>query len=105
MYVILLQTKSSIIPTTVIFLEIRWCNRSYDDLFTNIIDNFTVRCTQKAEQMGLLHPFLYLNYAAERQEVFPSYGKDSLNRLRRVRDQYDPDRFFTTFQTGPFKLG
>ena len=88
----------------MIFLEIRWHDPSRDALYTNIVDDFIARGTRKAKQMGILHPFIYMNYASEGQQVYSSYGKYSMDRFRKVRDQYDPDRLFTIVQAGSFKL-
>lgn len=46
---------------------------------------------------------LFMNDAAPDQDVYSSYGTDSLEKLKQVKQKYDPTGFFTTRQGG-FKL-
>ena len=46
---------------------------------------------------------LFLNDAAPNQDVYASYGQENLQRLKQIKQAYDPKGFFTTRQGG-FKL-
>lgn len=48
--------------------------------------------------------YVYLNDADAGQEVFETYGKESVNRLKEIRDKYDPDRVYTDLMPGGFKV-
>ncbi|PVI04939.1 FAD binding domain-containing protein [Periconia macrospinosa] len=56
-----------------------------------------------AEEEGVKHRFVYLNFAAAFQDPFAGYGADSLRGLRRVARRYDPQGVFQK-QVGGFKL-
>jgi len=48
--------------------------------------------------------YVYLNDADAGQEVFETYGKESVDRLKEIRDKYDPDRVYTDLMPGGFKV-
>lgn len=48
--------------------------------------------------------YVYLNDADIGQEVFETYGKESVDRLKEIRDKYDPDRVYTDLMPGGFKV-
>lgn len=54
---------------------------------------------------GLATDFLYMGDAAEWQDPIKTYGKKNIQRMRKVRDAYDPDLTFTKLNWGGFKLG
>lgn len=48
--------------------------------------------------------YVYLNDADAGQKVFETYGKESVDRLKEIRDKYDPDRVYTDLMPGGFKV-
>ncbi|KAI8299942.1 hypothetical protein K4K61_010244 [Colletotrichum sp. SAR11_59] len=54
---------------------------------------------------GLATEFIYMGDAGEFQKPLPQYGAANVERMRSVRDQYDPDLTFTKLSWGGFKLG
>lgn len=48
--------------------------------------------------------YLYLNDADAGQDVFASYGKESVDRLKEIRAKYDPNRVYTDLMPGGFKV-
>jgi hypothetical protein len=66
----------------------------------NIVD----RSTTTARTQGLDHPYLYQNYASYQQDVFASYGKENLAKLRSISAKYDPQQVWQQLQPGYFKL-
>ena len=50
------------------------------------------------------HPWRYLNYCAEWQRPFESYGQENLRFLQRVSRKYDPEGLFQEACIGGFKL-
>ncbi|KAI8268252.1 Bifunctional solanapyrone synthase [Colletotrichum sp. SAR11_239] len=54
---------------------------------------------------GLATEFIYMGDAGEFQKPLPQYGAANVERMRAVRDQYDPDLTFTKLNWGGFKLG
>lgn len=58
----------------------------------------------RAEQLGVDKSFVYLNYAAQFQDPIASYGAASVQKLRVVSAQYDPDGMFSRWLPGGFKI-
>ncbi|MCJ1286454.1 hypothetical protein MMC26_005799 [Xylographa opegraphella] len=58
-----------------------------------------------ARRMGLLHRFVYINYADPSQDPIGSYGPANVARLRAASRKYDPKGVFQTQVPGGFKLG
>ncbi|KAK2610729.1 hypothetical protein N8I77_004135 [Diaporthe amygdali] len=48
--------------------------------------------------------YLYLNDADAGQAVFESYGKESVDRLKEIREKYDPNKVYTELMPGGFKV-
>ncbi|KAJ6606019.1 hypothetical protein DFH09DRAFT_1119069 [Mycena vulgaris] len=57
-----------------------------------------------ARERNLLHPFIYMNYASELQDVMGSVGTENLRKMRSIKDLYDPHNGFGTLWKGGFKL-
>ncbi|KPM43814.1 hypothetical protein AK830_g2783 [Neonectria ditissima] len=55
--------------------------------------------------LGLSTELLYGGDAADYQNPLLTYPKENLERLRSIRDVYDPDFVFTRLNWGGFKLG
>lgn len=64
----------------------------------------TTRINATAYAQDLGHPYIYQNYAAQEQPVFPNYGQENLKKLRRVSRQYDPNGVWQKLQPGYFKV-
>ncbi|KAI2625177.1 hypothetical protein GGS21DRAFT_531612 [Xylaria nigripes] len=57
-----------------------------------------------AEAHDMLLPWLDLNYASPRQDPLASYGRENVERMRRVAARYDPHGVFQTLCPGGFKI-
>ena len=49
-------------------------------------------------------PFVYLSDAEKGQSVFPTYGQANLQRLKAIRDKYDPGMVYTNLMPGGDKV-
>ncbi|MCJ1447476.1 MAG: hypothetical protein MMC23_007987 [Stictis urceolatum] len=58
-----------------------------------------------AAAKGTGHRYRYLNYCAEWQKPFESYGEDKHRFLQDTGRKYDPSELFQTACAGMFKLG
>lgn len=65
-------------------------------LFTGIEDD--------ARKLDAYEPYVYLNYAAEWQDPIATYGKESIEKLRRVSQVVDPKGVFRNKMPGGFKI-
>jgi hypothetical protein len=54
--------------------------------------------------MGLLNPFVYLNYAFQEEDPIASYGAENVEFLREVSKDVDPEGVFQRLARGGFKL-
>lgn len=74
-----------------VLLTATW-NRAEDDALVNrqalsLLD----QCAAAARELGVDHPYIYLNYAGPGHDVIVAgYGAESVGRLRETSRQYDP---------------
>ncbi|KAL4778617.1 hypothetical protein BJX76DRAFT_366114 [Aspergillus varians] len=59
---------------------------------------------EDSQKLDSYEPFLYMNYAAQWQDPIASYGRGSVERLRRVARGVDPDAVFRVKMPGGFKI-
>lgn len=88
----------------IIDLNVMWSDAADDDAVYKATKALVVAIQQSVSELGGLDPFLYVNYAAPWQRPIESYGKDGVERLRKVRKAYDPKRVFTDLVPGGFKI-
>lgn len=56
------------------------------------------RIKSAAEELGVAHPYRYMNYAMASQadEIFAGYGDGNAQRLREIQRAVDPSGVFTS---------
>ncbi|KUJ06654.1 FAD-binding domain-containing protein [Mollisia scopiformis] len=91
-------------PLLLLETAMLWTDPKDDATVLQTSKNILDRSIALAKERGLHHPFLYQNYAGKRQDVFGSYGEKNLARLRKIRDEYDPDHVFTRLSPGYFNV-
>ncbi|KAJ7577360.1 hypothetical protein C8J56DRAFT_898997 [Mycena floridula] len=69
----------------------------------------SIRAVQKfasdtAESRGLANSWLYLNYALPDQDVYGSYGEETVSRLKSIKKRYDANDVLGKLWHGGFKL-
>ena len=89
----------------VVNIDISWSDAADDERVFGAAQNILDASVAAAKTRGLDHPYLYQNYASLQQDVFASYGRDNLAKLRAIRAKYDPHMVFQKLQPGYFKLG
>jgi len=88
----------------VIVLYAYWTDAALDGLLNNWANSTVQRIEKRAKNMGIFHPFKFLNDANATQRPLDEYGGGkSLARLRDISAKYDTDRVFQTM-VGGFKL-
>ena len=85
-------------------MAIQWNSTQDDERVMNAARKIINRGNETAYSLALGHRFIYQNYAAAEQNVFPSYGAETHSKLKAVREKYDPEGVFTKLQPGYFKL-
>ncbi|CAI6228924.1 unnamed protein product [Periconia digitata] len=89
----------------LVFLQIvfTFTDSSATEGLQSALKDFVRIFNAAAEDEGVKHRFVYLNFAASFQDPFAGYGADSLSLLRRVARKYDPQGVFQR-QVGGFKV-
>lgn len=57
-----------------------------------------------AEREGLLHRWMYPNYATKGQDVYAGFGEENRRKMKEVQRKYDPEGIFDRLQPGYFKV-
>ncbi|KUJ19297.1 FAD-binding domain-containing protein, partial [Mollisia scopiformis] len=91
-------------PLMVMMLSMTWSNAEDDDRIGTEAKTLMKEIEGEVSRLGKLDPFVYLNYAASWQKPITSYGEVNVDRLLRVRNEYDPRRVFTKYVPGGFKI-
>lgn len=86
-------------------IAISWSDASDDARVLAAAQSIVDRSVAAAKAQGLDNQYLYQNYASLQQDVFPSYGKTNLAKLRAISAKYDPAKVWQKLQPGYFKLG
>ncbi|KAF4535233.1 FAD binding domain containing protein [Lasiodiplodia theobromae] len=95
-------------PLFVFLVSTGWSSAEEDaDVFT-MSANTIARIESAAKELGVAHPYRYINYArkGEAEEVFAGYGEANVQRLKEIQRAVDPDGVFTShgLWTGFMKL-
>ena len=92
-------------PLVIVSFTVNWDERRDDDF----VKTTTRRVVEQIEAVAAAnktgHPYRYLNYCAEWQRPFESYGRENWRFLQEVSRRYDPDGLFQKGCVGGFKLG
>ncbi|KAF3172624.1 hypothetical protein TWF788_009388 [Orbilia oligospora] len=88
----------------IISINLTWLLKSQDALAAECVGKVFAKLRQIAEQRGIYHPFMYMNYANGTQDVLSGYGAASGDRLRQVKLEVDPTNDFGTLVKGRYKI-
>lgn len=93
-------------PLVIYLLPWAWKNSKDDQIMREVAQDLVEKSEAAAKEMGLWHPYKYINYAAVWQPVYEGYGEENLRFLKSVQRKYDLDHVFTKggLAGGFFKL-
>ncbi|KAM7214837.1 bifunctional solanapyrone synthase [Rhypophila decipiens] len=91
-------------PLFIVLINPVWTNPADDNRFFGAIEDFLVELRQIASERGLLHRYIFANYAYWKDDVMAGYGADSIERMKAVNAKYDPEGLFQKGVPGGFKL-
>jgi hypothetical protein len=91
-------------PLVITLLTAMWTDEADDAKLEKAAHKMFADIEAKAKALGEYDPFLYAHYARPGQDPYASYGKESVERLKKVRERVDPKGVFTHRVVGPFKL-
>lgn len=72
-----------------------WHERDDDDLVISALDGYFDKIEAVARKMGVLHRFIYPNYAWKDQDVYASFGEQNLAKMQRIQKKTDPSGVFS----------
>ncbi|VUC30967.1 unnamed protein product [Clonostachys rosea] len=90
----------------VALLTLGWSNAEDDKEMYSYADRWMQQAKDQSIQMGLFHPWLYINYANYNQDPFSGYGEVNKRRLEAIQRTVDPKGVFTStgLCRGSFKV-
>jgi len=91
-------------PLMIVFLYNTWASEADDERIHTFITNSLKQFRQAASEKGLLHRYIFTNYAYQTEDVLAGYGEESLERMKEVSKKYDPEGIFQKAVPGGFKL-
>ncbi|KAK4221707.1 bifunctional solanapyrone synthase [Podospora fimiseda] len=91
-------------PLFVILINPQWALSQDDSRIFGAVERMMGGFKQLAAEKGLLHRYLFTNYADKADDVMVGYGKESLERLKATSAKYDPEGVFQKGVPGGFKL-
>jgi hypothetical protein len=91
-------------PLAVASFAINWNEQQHDELVQATARSAIEQMEAFAAAKNTGHRWRYLNYCAEWQRPFQSYGEENLRFLQEVSRKYDPEGLFQRGCVGGFKL-
>ncbi|CAD6587001.1 MAG: hypothetical protein ASARMPREDX12_002569 [Alectoria sarmentosa] len=88
----------------VLLLSAFWASTSANAFVQQTAQIIMQKANEAARDMGMLHEFVYLNYANQDQDPISSYGWENVASLRAAATRYDPHGIFQKQVPGGFKL-
>ncbi|KAJ7718970.1 hypothetical protein DFH07DRAFT_973103 [Mycena maculata] len=81
-----------------------WSDAADDEIMKEKVHEHWRWAERTARERHFLHPFIYMNYASNLQDVRGGIGAENLGQMRRIKDLYDPDDRFGSTWKGGFRL-
>ncbi|KAB8293921.1 hypothetical protein EYC80_009394 [Monilinia laxa] len=88
---------------TLFLINVTWLEASDDEKFTDAADAAIDEINAVAESLGVSNPFIYLNYAGQKQNPLAGYGEENLKKMRALSKRYDHQGVFQKLVKGGFK--
>lgn len=81
-----------------------WEGEENDVLARSVSADTVALYEELATQRGINLEFIFMNDASRDQNPLASYGSESVERLRCIALEYDPEQVFQRLQNGGFLL-
>jgi hypothetical protein len=91
-------------PLLIMMLNPTWNASSDDDRVHKGVETILAASRAMASERGLLHRYIFTNYAYYKESLFQGYGEKSLAALRETGQKFDPKGIFQKAVPGGFKL-
>lgn len=91
-------------PLSIVQINSVWARRDLDQRVLASADKAIAEIRALAAERGAGSDFVYMNYAAQSQDVFAGYGKANEERLINVAQKYDPNGTLKRLWKGYFQI-
>ncbi|RYP42180.1 hypothetical protein DL768_010379 [Monosporascus sp. mg162] len=91
-------------PLFVLLINPIWKLPEDDNRIFTAVDNLVAEFRALASEKGLLHRYIFPNYAYQNDDIIAGYGEESVSKLRETSKKYDPEGIFQKGVPGGFKL-
>ncbi|TGO62425.1 hypothetical protein BOTNAR_0114g00240 [Botryotinia narcissicola] len=89
---------------TLFLVYVTWLEASDDEKFTDAAYATVDEINAVAGNLGVTNPFIYLNYAGQKQNPLVGYGEENIKKMRALSRKYDPQATFQILVKGVFKI-
>ncbi|KJZ76358.1 hypothetical protein HIM_04087 [Hirsutella minnesotensis 3608] len=89
-------------PLLVVLINPCWADRQDDARIFEAVETLVADYRRIASARGLLHRYIFTNYAHSKDKVMEGYG--DIDKLKGVSQKYDPQAIFQKVVPGSFKL-
>lgn len=89
---------------TLFLINLTWLEASDDERFADVAYAAIDEINAVAESLGVSNPFIYLNYAGQKQNPLAGYGQENLKKMRALSRKYDHQGVFQKLVRGGFKI-
>ncbi|KAI1082758.1 FAD-binding domain-containing protein [Whalleya microplaca] len=91
-------------PLFVVLVNPGWELPEDDTRIFTAVGDLIAELRHLATENGLLHRYIFPNYAYQTDDIIAGYGEESVRKLRGTSEKYDPEGFFQKGVPGGFKL-
>jgi hypothetical protein len=91
-------------PLLLVNINMMWQNAADEARILKANSNIVKKIVAEGQKRGLHHPYIYMNYASQFQDVIASYGSANKQKLQSIAHKYDPTEVFQELEPGYFKL-
>ncbi|RYP93289.1 hypothetical protein DL770_000578 [Monosporascus sp. CRB-9-2] len=91
-------------PLFVVLINPIWTLPEDDNRIFTAVNNLLAELRALASEKGLLHRYIFPNYAYQKDDIIAGYGEGSVSKLRETSKKYDPEGMFQKGVPGGSKL-
>lgn len=91
-------------PLFIVMINPTWSSADDDERIHKAVEDLLAKAKSAASEKGLLHRYIFTNYAYYKEHTLAGYGEESLAMLNEVSRKYDPEGIFQKAVPGGFKL-
>ena len=88
----------------MLLLSAFWSSTPANAFVQQMAQKVMRKANEAARDVGMLHDFVYLNYANQAQNPILTYGRENVASLKAAATRYDPHGIFQRQVPGGFKL-